>query len=136
MNIAAWLRSLGLERYEQAFAANEIDAHVLASLTADDLKEIGVEAVGHRRKLLDAIAALRTQPPPQDRAPPASEAERRYLTVMFIDLVDSTRMSAELDPEDMRGVITAYQNSVAAEISRVEGNVAKYMGDGVLAYFG
>lgn len=136
MNIAAWLRSLGLERYEQAFAANEVDAHVLASLTADDLKEIGVEAVGHRRKLLDAIAALRTQAPPPDRAAPASEAERRYLTVMFIDLVDSTRMSAELDPEDMRAVIIAYQNSVATEISRVEGNVAKYMGDGVLAYFG
>ncbi|MCE9522290.1 MAG: AAA family ATPase, partial [Alphaproteobacteria bacterium] len=138
MDIAAWLKSLGLERYAQAFADNEIDAAVLPGLTGDDLKEMGVAAVGHRRKLLDAITALRNSAPiAAVVAPtPAAGAERRHLTVMFVDLVGSTQMSTTLDPEDMRAVIIAYQNAVAAEISRVDGNVAKYMGDGVLAYFG
>ena len=146
MDIAAWLRELGLERYEQAFRENEIDAEILPKLTAEDLKDIGVTIVGHRRKLLEAIAAL-AQPAlapqvepsdPVEASPTArpAEAERRQLTVLFCDLVGSTALSAQLDPEDMREVIRGYQNAVAGEIGRFEGHVAKFMGDGVLAYFG
>ncbi|MEQ1753657.1 MAG: adenylate/guanylate cyclase domain-containing protein [Micropepsaceae bacterium] len=138
MDVSQWLRSLGLSQYEQAFHDNEVDAGVLGKLTADDLKEIGVGPVGHRRKMLDAIALLdqeaaRRDPKPE---PQPSFAERRHLTVMFVDLVGSTQLSTRLDPEDMRNVVLNYQKHVAAEIERVEGNVAKYMGDGVLAYFG
>jgi class 3 adenylate cyclase len=144
LDVAAWLRQLGLERYEQAFRENEIDFSVLPSLTADDLKDMGVAIVGHRRKLLEAIAALRStagDAPASLSASPDSvarqpEAERRHLTVMFVDLVGSTALSATLDPEDMREVIRAYQNGVAGEITRLQGHIAKFMGDGVLAYFG
>ncbi len=137
MDIGAWLRTLGLEKYADAFRDNEIDASVLPKLTADDLKELGVTALGHRKKLLEAIAALgqapsAAPPPPSDGPGP----ERRQLTVMFVDLVGSTQLAGRLDPEDMRAVILEYQQRVAAEIQRVGGNVAKYMGDGVLAYFG
>ena len=145
MDIAAWLRELGLDRYEQAFRENEIGLDVLPELTAEDLKEIGVIPVGDRRRLLKAIAAraheresaplrpaIDTPRPPIKQA----EAERRQLTVMFVDLVGSTELSGKLDPEDMREVIRAYQNTVAGEIGRFEGHVAKFMGDGVLAYFG
>jgi class 3 adenylate cyclase len=98
---------LGLERYAAAFRDNEIDWRVLPSLTADDLKEIGVAAVGHRRRLIEAIAALR-QPAASASAPPSlAGAERRQLTVMFCDLVGSTALSARLDPEDLRAVIGA-----------------------------
>jgi class 3 adenylate cyclase len=147
VDIAAWLRELGLERYEQAFRENEIDAAILPKLTSDDLREIGVAAIGHRRRLLEAIAALSDGP---ERAPPAgqgapieaavaarpTEAERRQLTVLFCDLVGSTELAARLDPEDMGALIRAYHNAVAGEIARFEGHVAKFMGDGVLAYFG
>jgi class 3 adenylate cyclase len=147
MDIAAWLRGLGLERYEPAFRENEVDAEVLPELTVEDLKDIGVAAVGDRRKLLDAIAALRVGAPPSPvaeqssevagpTAGPLFEAERRQLTVLFCDLVGSTALSARLDPEDLRAVIGAYHRCVAAEIERAGGFVAKYMGDGVLAYFG
>jgi class 3 adenylate cyclase len=143
VDIAAWLRSLGLERYEQTFRDNEIDAELLPTLTADDLKDLGVAVVGHRRKLLNAIAALReggatAEPGPTLPGAPAprQEAERRQLTVMFVDLVGSTELTARLDPEDMSAVIRAYQNTVAGEITCFEGHIAKYMGDGVLAYFG
>jgi class 3 adenylate cyclase len=146
VDIAAWLRELGLERYEEAFRENEIDAEILPKLTADDLKEIGVITVGHRRKLLEAIAAL-AQPALRPQVEPSAsvevtpsaqpaEAERRQLTVLFCDLVGSTELSAHLDPEDMREVIRGYQNGVAGEIARFEGYVAKVAGDGVLAYFG
>ena len=137
MNIGGWLQSLGLERYVQAFEQNDIDAEVLPSLTADDLIGLGVTSIGHRRKLLAAIATLRGD---IDAAPePAVEvatAERRQLTVMFCDLVGSTALSTRLDPEDLREVIGAYHAAVAAVIGRFGGFVAKYMGDGVLAYFG
>ncbi len=138
--IAAWLRGLGLEQYEPAFGANEIDARVLPSLTAEDLKDLGVSLVGHRRRLLDAIAALRTEPsasPPEavERRAEA-QAERRQLTVMFCDLVGSTALSARLDPEDLREVIAAYHRAVAEVVAGFDGFVAKYMGDGVLVYFG
>jgi class 3 adenylate cyclase/predicted ATPase len=136
---------LGLERYIEAFEANDIDAAVLRTLHADDLKELGVASLGHRKKLLAAISALAlpTSATPlagasaQASAPTARhEAERRQLTVMFVDLVGSTELSERLDPEDMREVIRGYQNTVAGEIGRFEGHVAKFMGDGVLAYFG
>ena len=144
MDIAAWLSSLGLERYKQAFEDNAVDFAVLPGLTADDLKDLGITAVGHRRKLLQAIAVLaevsRSHGPKPDSpatSPPHSrEAERRQLTVMFVDLVGSTILSTRLDPEEMREVIRAYQNAVAGEVVRFEGHVAKFMGDGVLAYFG
>ena len=145
MDVLAWLRELGLERYEQAFQENEISADLLPKLTADDLKDIGVSIVGHRRKLLEAIAALAKPALAQQAEPNApgspsvarpSAAERRQLTVMFVDLVDSTALSAALDPEEMGAAIRVYQNAVAGETLRFEGHVAKFMGDGVLAYFG
>jgi class 3 adenylate cyclase/predicted ATPase len=145
VDIAAWLRKLGLERYEEAFRGNEIDAEILPKLTADDLKEIGVTTVGHRRKLLEAITALAepASAPQAKLSAPAeiaprtrSAAERRQLTVMFCDLVGSTELSARLDPEDMGALIRTYQESCAEGVKQWEGHVAKYMGDGVLAYFG
>ena len=137
MDIAAWLQDLGLERYAPAFRDNEIDERVLPSLTADDLKELGVALVGHRRRLLDAIAALgaAVTAAPSDRPAPA-EAERRQLTVMFCDLVGSTALSTRHDPEDLRELIGDYHRAVAEAVGRFDGFVAKYMGDGVLIYFG
>jgi hypothetical protein len=144
VEIAAWLRELGLERYEQAFRENEIDAEILPKLTADDLKDIGVTTVGHRRKLLEAIAALAEPAPapqaelsaPGEAAPRArfAEAERRQLTVLFCDLVGSTELAARLDPEDTGAVIRAYHRACTEVVERWGGHVAKYMGDGVLAY--
>jgi class 3 adenylate cyclase/predicted ATPase len=149
MDVAVWLRSVGLERYEPAFRENNISADLLSSLTAEDLKDLGVTLVGDRRRLLDAIATLKANrgSPVEDSAPapiggsrpglasPAS-AERRQLTVMFCDLVGSTALAARLDPEDLREVIGAYHRCVAEAVARFEGFVAKYMGDGVLVYFG
>jgi class 3 adenylate cyclase/tetratricopeptide (TPR) repeat protein len=141
MDIGRWLRDLGLGQYEQAFRENDIDGAVLADLTADDLSGLGVVLIGHRRKLLAAIAALRTASPPapvpQTQAATApSEAERRQLTVMFVDLVGSTALAARLDPEDMREVIRGFQDRAAGEVARFDGHLAKFMGDGALAYFG
>jgi class 3 adenylate cyclase/predicted ATPase len=140
MDVSTWLRDLGLEIYAQAFHANHIDTEVLPRLTAEDLTAIGVVSVGHRRRLLDAIAAL-----DQGRAPAAEptagtvrpvEAERRQLTVLFCDLVGSTELAARLDPEDLGQVIRAYHGACTETVERWGGHVAKYMGDGVLAYFG
>src|SRR5215472_945063 len=138
MDVADWLRKLGLEQYEPPFRANEVDATVLPSLTAEDLKDLGVNLVGHRRRLLDAIAALGTELPAAEvsATPVQADAERRQLTVMFCDLVGSTALSARLDPEDYRELITAYHRAVAGVVSGLDGFVAKYMGDGVLVYFG
>jgi predicted ATPase/class 3 adenylate cyclase len=137
MDVAEWLRGLGLEQYEPAFRANEIDERVLPSLTTEDLKNLGVGLVGHRRRLLDAIAALGAEAPTATAtAPIQAEAERRQLTVMFCDLVGSTELSAHLDPEDLREVIAAYHRAVAQVVAGLDGFVAKYMGDGVLIYFG
>lgn len=124
---------LGLGQYEQAFRENDIDGDVLADLTADDLSGLGVVSIGHRRKLLAAIAAVRAGSPP---AMPSPEAERRQLSVMFVDLVGSTALAAPLDPEDMREVIGTYHRRIAETVGRFGGFVAKYMGDGVLVYFG
>jgi class 3 adenylate cyclase len=148
MDIVVWLRSLGLGKYEAAFRENEIDETVLPSLTHETLKELGVAAVGHRLKLLDAIAALRNDasrkapsvdPATTSSAPsarPEDRAERRQVTVMFCDLVGSTALSARMDPEDLREVISAYQTCVAETVGRIGGFIAKFMGDGVLVYFG
>ena len=139
MEIGAWLRSLGLERYEPAFRENEIDWETLPKLTAEDLKDLGVVLGGHRRRLLDAIAALDTpEAPLSATAAPASvgEAERRQLTVMFCDLVGSTPLSTRFDPEDLREIVGAYHRCVTDTVTRFGGFVAKYMGDGVLVYFG
>src|SRR6266487_2999509 len=123
MDVGSWLRGLGLERYEAAFRENEIDETVLPSLTADDLKDLGIGIVGHRRKLLDAIAALREKVPLPDTLltidrSPKDAAERRHLTVMICDLVGSTALSARLDPEDMRAVIDAYHTPPAPAYHR------------------
>src|SRR5262249_33097877 len=146
MDVGSWLRGLGLERYEAAFRENEIDGTVLSTLTADDLKDLGVGIVGHRRKLLDAIAALRadanTKLPLPDPLPtidsrsPKDAAERRHLTVMICDLVGSTALSARLDPEDMRAVIDAYHAACARITLIYDGFLAEFRGDGILAYFG
>src|SRR5580704_9555211 len=138
MDPTEWLQSLGLERYAAAFRENEIDETVLLRLTAEDLRDIGVRAIGHRRKLLDAVAALRTDAEGEMPAEVAStpSGERRQVTVMFSDLVGSTALSTRMDPEDLREVISAYQKCVADTVQHSGGFVAKYMGDGVLVYFG
>src|SRR6516162_7411255 len=148
MDIVVWLRSIGLGKYEAVFRENDIDETVLPSLTHENLKELGVASFGHRVKLLDAIAALRSDA--SDRGPsselktaaaatsaaPEDRAERRQVTVLFSDLVGSTALSARMDPEDLREVISAYHKCVAETVGRFGGFVAKYMGDGVLVYFG
>jgi len=145
MDVGGWLRSLGLEQYEASFRENEINDKVLPSLTAEDLKDLGVNIVGHRRLLLDAIAALRADAsvkeatpstPPITSAPAKEAAERRQVTVMFSDLVGSTALSARMDPEDLREVIAAYQKCVTETVLGCGGFVASYLGDGVLVYFG
>jgi class 3 adenylate cyclase/tetratricopeptide (TPR) repeat protein len=139
MDLGAWLRSLGLEQYEAAFLENEIDETVLPSITAEDLRDIGVGPVGHRRKLLDAIAVFRadtSQKSTSSHGAITDAAERRQITVLFSDLVDSTTLSGRMDPEDMRNIIGLYHRCCTRIIEHNGGFVAKYMGDGVLAYFG
>jgi class 3 adenylate cyclase len=146
MDIADWLRSLGLEQYEPAFRDNAIDGSVLPRLTRDDLADIGVTQVGHRRKLLDAIAALGEPAPvptptpsagdPVNSAGAATGGERRQLTVMFCDLVGSTALSERLDPEELRSLLHAYRTVCGEVITRYDGFVARYVGDGILTYFG
>jgi class 3 adenylate cyclase/tetratricopeptide (TPR) repeat protein len=143
LNIDGWLRGIGLAQYAEMFRANDIDIELLGRLTNDDLKELGVASFGHRKKLLEAIAALAAVPEAASPIPlTATEskthdtAERRQVTVMFSDLVGSTALSARMDPEDLRDVISAYQKCVTETVRRFGGFVAKYMGDGVLVYFG
>ncbi|WP_353645100.1 adenylate/guanylate cyclase domain-containing protein [Mesorhizobium sp. WSM2239] len=136
MDIGQWLRELGLPAYEQAFRDNGVDLDVLPRLTADDLKEIGVSAVGHRRKILDAVGQLTAARPEAMGRNTPHRAERRQLTVMFCDLVGSTSLSASLDPEDMQELLGVYHARVGYIASKHGGFVAKYMGDGVLIYFG
>src|SRR6516165_9703152 len=141
MDLGGWLRSLGLEQYEAAFRENAIDESVLPDLTEDHLRELGIP-LGGRIKLLKAVAALNK---PTDAIAPASTggaalpvegAERRQLTVMFSDLVGSTAMAGTMDPEDLREVISAYQKCAAETVRRFDGCISRYMGDGVLVYFG
>ncbi|AZO05609.1 adenylate/guanylate cyclase domain-containing protein [Mesorhizobium sp. M2A.F.Ca.ET.043.02.1.1] len=144
MDVAAWLRGLGLQQYEQAFRDNAIDAEVLPELTDADLEKLGM-LLGHRKRFRKAVVGLG----PSSRHPDAStddiaaqsrtrelSAERRQLTVMFVDLVGSTALATRLDPEDLREIIAAYHRCVADTVARFGGFVAKYMGDGVLVYFG
>jgi hypothetical protein len=158
LDIDGWLRSLGLGQYEAAFRDNAIDEKVLPRLTAEDLKDLGVGLVGHRRTLLDAIAALRgdknEKEPPSEAPPhapasaqasapprtvsPAAEAvgERRYLTVMFCDLVGSTGISARLDAEEWRDLVGSYLDAASAAVTEMGGHVAKKLGDGLMSLFG
>jgi class 3 adenylate cyclase/predicted ATPase len=141
--IADWLQKLGLGQYAQRFAENDISFGILLHLTDQDLKELGVASLGHRRQLLSAIAGLSgvqkstAQPSATEvTVTPRDTAERRQVTVLFSDLVGSTALSARMDPEDLREVISAYQKCVAETVRRLGGFVAKYLGDGVLVYFG
>jgi class 3 adenylate cyclase len=144
--ITEWLEKLGLGQYAQRFVENEITLSILPDLTDADLKELGVSALGHRRLLLRAIAELdgtEKRTPTHTAAATATvmpeqrdSAERRQVTVMFSDLVGSTALAGRMDPEDLREVISAYQKCVAETVQRFGGFVAKYMGDGVLVYFG
>src|SRR5262249_23755835 len=140
MDVVDWLRSLGLEKYEAAFRENEIDETVLPNLTVEDLKDLGIGIVGHRRKILDALVALRVDESakassgtvvPKTGTNAEDRAERRQVSVMFSDLVVSTALSARMDPEDLSEVISAYQECVAETVSRFGGFVAQNMGDGV-----
>ena len=137
MEISTWLRGLDLAQYEPIFRENAIDVEILPELTETDLEKLGV-VLGHRKRMLRAIAALEAHPPapPPTAAPRAEAAERRQLTVMFCDLVGSTALSTRFDPEDLREIVGDYHRAVADTVARFDGFVAKYMGDGVLIYFG
>ena len=139
-DVASWLEELGLGRYSAAFQKNAIDWGVLSKLDHDLLREMGIAAIGHRIQILEAAAAIDSGQPPHRPEPgqrvASGDAERRQLTVMFCDLVGSTELSQTLDPEDLRDVNRAYQDGCKAAIERYDGYVARYMGDGVLAYFG
>src|ERR1700722_1302813 len=152
MDVADWLRALGLERYEATFRENDVSAEVLCDLTAEDLEGLGVVTIGHRRRLLVAIAKLNGQPGTDGASPvvapvatvskPLGEGtvshsgERRQLTVMFCDLVGSTALSEKLDPEELRSLLHAYRTLCGDVIARYDGFVARYVGDGILTYFG
>src|SRR6516165_4639995 len=144
MDVGGWLRSLGLGQYVALFRASEIDADILPELTESDLEKLGVP-LGHRKRLLRAISGLgapgtlaetSAAPAATTGARPQDAAERRQLTVMFCDLVGSTALSVRFDPEELRDEIRAYQNTVSTVVTRYDGFVAKFMGDGVLVYFG
>src|SRR6202046_1768147 len=151
MDVADWLRALGLERYEATFRGKDVRAEGVCHRTAEDLKDLGVPTVGHRRKLLLAIAKLNEQQTPETVSPGVEPAtslgpfredavspggERRQLTVMFCDLVGSTALSEKLDPEELRSLLHAYRTLCGDVIARYEGFVARYVGDGILTYFG
>ena len=137
--IADWLQNIGLGQYAQRFAENDITFAILPHLTDQDLKELGVTSLGHRRQLLLAIAeisSVQKDPTPPPSAAPHDTAERRQVTVLFSDLVGSTALSARMDPEDLREVIAAYKRCVVETVRRFGGFVAQFLGDGVLVYFG
>ena len=142
-DVAQWLEKLGLGQYTNLFAENDIDFEVLPHLTDDNLKELGL-TLGHRVKLKTAIEAFSLEEASSQKAVPVAsqselqpaEAERRQLTVMFCDLVGSTALSTQLDTEDYRDLIRAYQDACAGVVARFDGFIAKFMGDGVLIYFG
>ncbi len=136
-SIADWLAPLGLSEYTERFVANAIDPSVLGEITEQDLKDLEIP-IGHRRKILRAIADAANRPKADTPAQPAQEAgaQRRQLTVMFCDLVGSTALSAKLDPEDFRAVVSAYQSCIERIVAQHSGMIARYMGDGALIYFG
>ena len=137
MDVASWLRNLGLERYEAAFRENDVSSDVLRDLTAEDLEGLGVATIGHRRQLLVAIAKLRDGAPQavrpaDDFLPSLSAGERRQLTVMFCDLAGSTALGERLDPEELRSLLHTYRTLCGDVIARYDGFVARYVGDGIL----
>jgi class 3 adenylate cyclase len=151
IDVGAWLRELGLGQYEAAFRENNIDATVLPNLTAEDIKDLGIGTVGHRRKLLDAIALLRagadaqaprlsstrvSTAPIATASTPEAAGERRHVTVMFCDLVDSTGIAARLDAEEWRDLVGSYLDAASAAVTEMGGKVAKKLGDGLMALFG
>ena len=149
MDVGVWLRSLGLGQYEAAFRDNEVDGAVLPKLTVDDLRELGVAVVGHRRKIISAIEELNTASsaragganavPTQSRVPVGASsdaAERRPITVMFCDLVGSTSLAAQLDAEDWRNLVGAYLDEASEAVTGFGGHVLKRLGDGLMALFG
>jgi len=135
IDIAGWLQQIGLAEHAELFRAEKIDAAVLPTLTDADLRELGLP-LGDRKKLRAAIDALATLPGPPSAAAPRGDAEQRHLTVMFCDMVGSTPLAATLDLEILQSLIDAYQHQVARCVARYDGFVAKFMGDGVLVYFG
>ena len=136
-DVSEWLVNLGLGQYASSFIDNDIDTRHLAELTNEDLRELGISSLGHRKTILGAIRALDEEDgiPDRDNAR-VVEAERRQLTVMFCDLVGSTEMSRQLDPEELRHLVVSFQGVCNAAIKRFDGYVARYMGDGLLVYFG
>lgn len=149
--IGDWLQSLGLDQYLETFRANDLDLDLVADLNDGDLEKLGVASMGHRKKLMRAIDRLSAgsgtanspaagatigDPAAPGPAIKSGQAERRQLTVLFCDLVESTALSRRLDPEDMRDLMRRYHEAVSGAINRYEGHVAKFLGDGVLAYFG
>src|SRR3954447_23883384 len=150
MDVGEWLKSLSLEQYEAAFRENGVDAEVLPTLTAGELKDIGVSLIRHRRRLLEAIAKLQNGNTSSQAAKPSDDhpasipagdvvsqgGERRQLTVMFCDLVGSTALGEKLDPEELRSLLHAYRTLCGDVIARYDGFVARYVGDGLLTYFG
>src|SRR3954471_10792056 len=150
MDVGAWLREFGLDQYEAAFRENGVDAEVLPTLTGEELKDIGVSLIRHRRRLLEAIAKLQNDRMPSQVVRPSSDhpasipagdvvshgGERRQLTVLFCDLVGSTALSEKLDPEELRHLLHAYRPLCGDVIARYDGFVARYVGDGILTYFG
>jgi class 3 adenylate cyclase len=146
MDVGEWLRGIGLGQYEAAFRENEIDDEVLPKLTAEDLRDLGVAAIGHRRKLLAAIAGLAespaantkaaVRPAPVSRSIGEPAGERRYLTVMFWDLVGSTKIAAALDAEEWRDLVGGYLDAASEAVTEMDGHVAKKLGDGLMALFG
>jgi class 3 adenylate cyclase/predicted ATPase len=144
-DIAQWLEGMGLGQFAEAFAENGVDPDLLAEITNDDLKDLGVARLADRKRILNAVAELNMSAEEAREASQVTdeafeartgEAERRQLTVMFCDLVGSTELSRRLDPEDLRDVIRRYQDAVAGAVARYEGHVARFLGDGVLTYFG
>ena len=154
-SISEWLESLGLDQYAQVFADNDIDLELIPSLSDQDLEKLGVSSMGHRKKLLKAIAELDDATTVAAPSPPAAalsavpsvapkiapkssdvHAERRQITVMFCDMVGSTALSEQLDPEDLRTLMQGYQQACGTVIARYEGHVAQYLGDGLMTYFG
>jgi class 3 adenylate cyclase len=138
--VRKWLEAIDLAQYADAFEANDLDIDLLGQIDDQVLKDIGVSSAGHRLRIRNAIAKLGTQVKNESHAPLTAagetSAERRQVTVMFSDLVGSTALSGRMDPEDLREVISAYQECVAETVGRLGGFIAKFMGDGVLVYFG
>ncbi len=137
MDVEAWLTELGLEQYAEAFAGNEIDGEILPSLTGDDLKEIGVGPLGHRKKLLAAIAELAADLPSATEVSSAvSTGERRQVTVLFADIAGYTKLSSKLDAEEIHALLNRYFEAVDSIVERYGGRIDKHIGDNAMAVFG